>query len=79
MQEHQQTLSYAIALVASRPETSPLPQSIGCACRATANGLVNSEPHLDDTRILAVGTGTHCQHLPDEDDVGDLTSGAERP
>ena len=66
MQQHQQTLADAVALIVAPPETSPLAQYVRCPSRTSADGLVHAELYLDHS---VVGTSDR-QHLSGKDYLG---------
>jgi hypothetical protein len=65
MEQHQQTLADAVALIVARPEASPLAHYVRCPSRTSADGLVHAELEFDHATVGAADR----QDLPGKDDI----------
>jgi hypothetical protein len=66
MQQHQQLLPNAITQRIALPQTSPLPQDVRRAGRASPNSLINAKLNLND---IGIGMADR-HHLPRKNNLG---------
>ena len=70
MEEHEEALADAVALIASAPESGPLAQGVDASGGAAANGLVDAEVDLHEARGAVVAcAGSDGGDLADKDDA----------